>query len=45
MNTTNLTPDAENTVYASQESNAAAIYIEDLFNDEGAFGEADCAGL
>jgi hypothetical protein len=23
----------------------AIEYIEDLFNDEGPFGEADCAGL
>ena len=45
MNTTNLTSDTENTVYASPEVNAATHYIEDLFNDEGAFGEADCAGL
>lgn len=28
-----------------QEENSKTEYIKDLFDEEGAFGEADCAGL
>lgn len=47
MNTTNastkhFTNPSENTV---QNPESIEFYIEDLFNEEGAFGEADCAGI
>lgn len=34
-----------NTTTYVKEENLDTDFIEDLFNDEGAFGEADCAGL
>lgn len=43
MNTTETNIDPSLCPGASQELNDN--FIEDLFNEEGAFGEADCAGL
>ena len=43
MNTTETNIDPSLCAATSQE--LTDNYIEDLFDDEGAFGEADCAGL
>lgn len=44
MNTTdNITNPADEVSCPAQEANDN--FINDLFDDEGAFGEADCAGL
>lgn len=44
MTTENTTPNYKEELQASEE-NREDKFIADLFDDEGAFGEADCAGL
>lgn len=46
MNTTDITMNPTDTIICPGNSQELDDnFIEDLFDDEGAFGEADCAGL
>ena len=44
MTTDNTTPTYREEIQSNEE-NRESKFIADLFVDEGAFGEADCAGL